>query len=126
MAKNIKERATVICRHEDKILFVRKPKSKWNLPGGRIEADERPGQAAVRELIEETGLNTVQLSYIAPLELYQTLHYVFETPIDPTQQPTPLNEIADCRWFSPDDLKGRNINKSVRRLLRSCLSKEAG
>lgn len=126
MAKNIKERATVICRLEDKILFVRKPKSKWNLPGGRIEADERPGQAAVRELVEETGLNTGQLNYLAPLELYQTLHYVFETPIDPAQQPTPLNEIADCRWFTPDELKGRNINKSVRRLLRQCLSKEAG
>jgi len=126
MAKNIKERATVICRLEDKILFVRKPKSKWNLPGGRIEADERPGQAAVRELVEETGLNTEQLNYLAPLELYQTLHYVFETPIDPAQQPTPLNEIADCRWFTPDELKGRNINKSVRRLLRQCLSKEAG
>ncbi|WP_236170700.1 NUDIX hydrolase [Pseudomonas pseudonitroreducens] len=126
MAKNVKERATVICRLDDKILFVRKPKSKWNLPGGRIEADERPGQAAKRELIEETGLAIEQMNYVAPLELYQTLHYVFETPVDPTQQPTPLNEIADCRWFTPEEASKRNINKSVRRLLRSCLSKEAG
>ena len=123
MGKSLKERATVICRLDDKILFVRKPKSKWNLPGGRIEADERPGQAAVRELIEETGLDTGPLNYIAPLELYQTLHYVFETPIDPTQQPTPLNEIVDCRWFAPEELERRKVNKSVRRLLRTCLSK---
>lgn len=123
MGKALKERATVICRLDDKILFVRKAKSKWNLPGGRIENDERPGQAALRELNEETGLQAPQLSYLAPLELYQTLHYVFETPVDSTQEPVPLNEIADCRWFGPDDLERRKINKSVRRLLRSCLPK---
>jgi 8-oxo-dGTP diphosphatase len=121
MAKNLKERATVICRLDDKILFVRKPNSKWNLPGGRIEANERPGQAATRELIEETGLAIEQMNYVAPLELYQTLHYVFETPVDPTQQPTPLNEIADCRWFGLEDIERRRINKSARRLLRNCL-----
>lgn len=123
MGKALKERATVICRLDDKILFVRKAKSKWNLPGGRIENDERPGQAALRELNEETGLQAPQLSYLAPLELYQTLHYVFETPVDSTQEPVPLNEIADCRWFGLDDLERRKINKSVRRLLRSCLPK---
>jgi 8-oxo-dGTP diphosphatase len=123
MAKNLKERATVICRLDDKILFVRKPKSKWNRPGGRIEADERPGQAATRELIEETGLAIEQMNYVAPLELYQTLHYVFETPVDPAQQPTPLNEIADCRWFALEDIERRRINKSARRLLRNCLTK---
>ncbi|MEE9101927.1 MULTISPECIES: NUDIX domain-containing protein [Pseudomonas] len=123
MGKSLKERATVICRLDDKILFVRKAKSKWNLPGGRIERDERPGQAALRELNEETGLQAAQLSYLAPLELYQTLHYVFETPIDPAQQPVPLNEIADCRWFGPEEVERRKINKSVRRLLRTCLSR---
>jgi 8-oxo-dGTP diphosphatase len=123
MAKNLKERATVICRLDDKILFVRKSKSKWNLPGGRIEADERPGQAATRELIEETGLAIEQLNYVAPMELYQTLHYVFETPVDSSAQPVPLNEIADCRWFAPEDIERRRINKSARRLLRSCFSK---
>lgn len=104
MGRAIKERATVICRLENKILFVRKPKSKWTLPGGRIEADEAPGQAAFRELVEETGLAVETLDYIAPLELYTTLHYVFEAPMPESQQPTPLNEIADCRWFSVEDL----------------------
>lgn len=118
MGKSIKERATVICRQHDKILFVRKAKRKWTLPGGRIEADEAPGQAAQRELNEETGLQVEGLDYLAPLELYQTLHYVFETALPEPQQPRPLNEIADCRWFSAEELDKRNVNKSIKRLLR--------
>jgi 8-oxo-dGTP pyrophosphatase MutT (NUDIX family) len=31
----------------------------WSLPGGRIEADEFPEQAVVREVREETGLDVV-------------------------------------------------------------------
>ena len=59
------------------------------------------------------------LDYIAPLELYTTLHYVFEAPMPESQQPTPLNEIADCRWFSVEDLGKRSINKAIRRLLKT-------
>ncbi|MDF3933899.1 NUDIX hydrolase [Pseudomonas citronellolis] len=120
MGSAIKERATVICRQDDKILFVRKARRKWNLPGGRIEADEVPRSAAQRELAEETGLLVEALDYLAPLELYQTLHYVFEADLPDPQRPQPLNEIADCRWFSLDELDKRNVNKAIRRLLKDC------
>ncbi|MDE1169148.1 MAG: NUDIX domain-containing protein [Pseudomonas sp.] len=114
----MKERATVICRMDDKVLFVRKSKSRWSLPGGKIEGNEWPAQAAVRELIEETGLQVDGLNYLAALEAYETLHYVFETPISPEQTARPLNEIADCRWFTLEQVNRRNVNKSIKRLLR--------
>lgn len=125
MGKALKERATIICRMGDKVLFVRKSNSRWSLPGGKIEGNEWPAQAAVRELIEETGLQVDGLNYLAALEAYETLHYVFETPISPQQTPRPLNEIADCRWFTLEQINRRNLNKSIKRVLKDVTSKAA-
>ncbi|MBD1554184.1 NUDIX hydrolase [Pseudomonas typographi] len=118
MGKNIKHRATIICRQDEKILFVRKPKSKWNLPGGKVEANETPAQAAVRELSEETGLAAHNLGYVALRDLQRTRHHVFETVIDVSQVPRACNEIADCRWFSTAELAKKDLNKAVLELLR--------
>ena len=53
--------------NEDKILFVSHTKlNLWLFPGGHIEANETPDQAALREAMEETGLDVEFLEY-APL-----------------------------------------------------------
>jgi ADP-ribose pyrophosphatase YjhB (NUDIX family) len=42
----------IFCR-DDKILFVKDYKEKWELPGGRIEFGETPENALRRECIKE-------------------------------------------------------------------------
>lgn len=52
-------RAQVVLLRGDRILLarhVRPEGSYWVLPGGAVERDETPEQAAVREVREETGL----------------------------------------------------------------------
>lgn len=40
-----------------RIGLIRHPRfGKWMLPGGHVEADENPAEAALREVTEETGL----------------------------------------------------------------------
>ena len=52
----------VLCHivKDDKVLLIKKAKGfgagKWNAPGGKIEPNEKPLEAAKREVLEETGL----------------------------------------------------------------------
>jgi 8-oxo-dGTP diphosphatase len=116
--KRVKRRATVIFRRDDHILFVRKRKAKWNLPGGRVEPNETPFQAALREMAEETGLSLVHLLYLSEHEQDDVIHYLFETTQLISQEPQPRNEIADCRWFTIKELSKRNVNSAVKIILK--------
>ena len=50
----------VVCLRGDDVLLIRRGRpprqSEWSLPGGRIEPGERAVDAALRELLEETGV----------------------------------------------------------------------
>lgn len=117
----MKERATVICRRDNQILYVRKPKARWTLPGGTVEANESPSQAACRELREETGLILDDLAYVTRFDGGSVLHHVFEVSVTLIATPAPKNEIADCRWFTARQLNDLKINPSARSIVRAFL-----
>jgi 8-oxo-dGTP diphosphatase len=59
---------SMFAQYEDKwVICHLKDTNKWDCPGGKIEEDENPIQAAMRELYEETG--AVESDYI-PLFIY--------------------------------------------------------
>lgn len=57
---------------EGRLLLVQRGREPgrglWSLPGGRVEADESPAQAAVREVREETGLDVVAGPLVGQVE----------------------------------------------------------
>lgn len=117
MGKSVKSRATVICHRHDKVLLVRKAEAKWTLPGGKIELDEGPLQAALRELCEETGLTREALEFLALHEFERRAHHVFRVDVPEPLAARPQNEIAECRWFSREDLSGNAVKRPCRELL---------
>ncbi|AZE54967.1 NTP pyrophosphohydrolase [Pseudomonas synxantha] len=117
----LKIRATVICAHEEHILFVRKARSKWALPGGKVEPDERPVGAAERELEEETGLNVDGLLYLQELKTRDTLHHVFEASVVNIDQARPCNEIVDCQWYAYGALDELDTTDATRHIVKSFL-----
>lgn len=108
--------AVVLTDHDGRILVVRKRgTSRYMLPGGKIEANETPAQAAVRELHEEVGaqLEPSELTYLgewtapAANEPGHTVQgFIFEHPwIDGLSVRA---EIEDLLWLHPDEMALRD------------------
>lgn len=115
----MKIRATVICERDGHLLFVRKARSKWVLPGGKVEPHERAVGAAARELEEETGLNVDGLLYLQELKSGDTVHHVFEASVVDIEQARPCNEIVECHWHPYRHMDGLDTTQATRQIVSS-------
>ena len=73
----------IVCLRGDAVLLIRRGKAprmgEWSLPGGRIEPGERAVDAALRELVEETGVTariTGLIDVVDGIFAESGLHYV--------------------------------------------------
>jgi 8-oxo-dGTP pyrophosphatase MutT (NUDIX family) len=119
---------------EGKVLLHHHPKlCMWLPPGGHIERDELPDDAAVREVLEETGLEVelvgerrddvedpvqlhrpagVQLENIGPGHQHIDLIY-FARPRGPTAIGVYYAEDR-VGWYGPEDWDEMAVNAEVR------------
>jgi 8-oxo-dGTP pyrophosphatase MutT (NUDIX family) len=102
---------------------------RWVIPGGGVEPNEEPADAAVREAWEETGLHVVptrllgvyggpecQVTYRNGDEVsYLTL--VFEARVLAGVPRPDGVEILETRWVAPAELAGLPMAPWMRRLL---------
>lgn len=107
------------------LLVNHKKLGKWVQPGGHIEANEDPEEAAIRETFEETGLSVKLIGenyprktdFIKPLALQKNevkpnhVHMDFVYMAVPTDGTLVLNEreTDGLQWFSVEEIMDTNF-----------------
>ena len=124
--------AYIINPENKKLLLVKHKKyNKWLQPGGHIEDNETPEEAAVREVYEETGIKSTLIGeqftreddLIRPLGIQYNrkdngdrmvdIVYVGK-PNNPEEHLKVSDESNDIGWFSRHDLEEMSVFPDVK------------
>lgn len=123
LAPLAKERATIVCHRNNRVLLVaRRPTSRWTLPGGVIRRGESALDAAHRELREETGLVDLELAYFFYVDGSVKRHHVFVAMLPPGRRACPGHEIALCRWAHLDAVSRWPASAPTQRIVQRIAS----
>jgi 8-oxo-dGTP pyrophosphatase MutT (NUDIX family) len=110
-------------------------RGKWDLPKGKLDYDETPEQAAVREVSEECGLELPEI--IGPLEkmfhtysenkkrvLKKTHWYLMKASGSTELFPQIEEDIIRAQWMTKDDIRQKafaNTYYSIKELLEKSI-----
>nr|WP_202412137.1 8-oxo-dGTP diphosphatase MutT [Bacillus subtilis] len=97
----------IVLNESQQILLVkRKDVPLWDLPGGRVDPGESAEEAAVREVLEETGYNAALSAKIGVYQRpkFQDEQHLFFGSITGGQAVADGIETAGLKWVSPERL----------------------
>jgi 8-oxo-dGTP diphosphatase len=119
-----------------RILLVRRGyppgRGRWSIPGGHVEVGETLYEAAVRETLEETGVEARPLGVVNVDDAITIdsrgvrYHYVLVTvllqPVDPRAEPRPGGDAVEAAYYNmAEALERLDLTDSTRGLIYKIL-----
>ncbi len=99
---------------DNRVLLTKRPEGKtlaglWEFPGGKVENNETPEEAVIRELKEELDITT-KTACLAPLTFashdYEAFHLLMPLFVCRRYWGTPVaNEGQALKWVRPRDMR---------------------
>lgn len=120
--------AGVVCLRGDQVLLIRRGRpprvGEWSLPGGRIEPGERAADAALRELVEETGVRADLAGLIDVVDgLFPEIgrHYVLIDYLALWREGEPVagDDAAEAAFHPVSDIDSLIDWEETRRIIRA-------
>jgi 8-oxo-dGTP pyrophosphatase MutT (NUDIX family) len=97
----------------------------WSLPKGHIEAGESPEQAAIREVAEETGINSAITKSLGVIDfwfmaggkrIHKTVHHFLFTEVDGILL-AQESEVDEVSWFPLAEIVDRLAYPDEKKLI---------
>lgn len=139
--------ATFVIHQGNVLLLWHKKLQMWLPPGGHIDPNELPDEAAVREVLEETGLEVellsplssppmpgprplarpegIQLEPISPG--HEHIDLIYFARLKYPERPLPeanLSEVERVGWYGPEDLDRIDLTEEVRYWVKRALERK--
>ena len=90
---------------------------KWSFPKGHSNDGEQPFECAMREVAEETGIDTLPVP-IDDVKIGYGNYFVFSLVEQLALIPRDTNEIMNTKWVTLDEMSNLSLNADVSQFLR--------
>jgi len=122
----------VVCFRGADVLLVKRGapplEGAWSLPGGRIEWGERAADAALRELMEETGCSAELIGLVDVVDAVLSSRSGADSPwghyvlIDfaarwTAGEPRAADDAREARFFTPEEIATLDLWSETRRVI---------
>ena len=128
--KEIEASGGMVRNAENKIMLIFRY-DKWDLPKGKMKKNEKPEKAAIREVIEETGISDIKILKQLPCTYHiytlkgeriikKTYWYEMFTYSKQIPVPQTVEGITDVRWMNKQEITKalKNTYRSIFELFR--------
>jgi ADP-ribose pyrophosphatase YjhB (NUDIX family) len=136
--RKFRKSAGVIIKHGDEVLLCKRSPEEslpnhWSIPAGGIESGESPGQAAIREVFEETNIKlSTDLDLVGMIDTKNDegskmgMMFVFLQETKDKEEPdldkaSHGKEHTLCKYFKKEDLPKQKRTEELRNIIKKIL-----